>query len=86
DEENSLANDRLKKGKGFHTVPPPLTGNYMPPKPDLTFAGLDDSIYKFKISETVTSLSKDVKDAYETSTASVERPKEVRTNAPLIQE
>nr|GEU33375.1 ribonuclease H-like domain-containing protein [Tanacetum cinerariifolium] len=52
DEENSLANDRFKKGEGFHVVPPPLIGNYMPPKPDLSFSGLDDSIFKFKISET----------------------------------
>nr|GEW11476.1 hypothetical protein [Tanacetum cinerariifolium] len=80
DEENSLANDRFKKGEGFHAVPPLLTGNYMPPKPDLSFARLDDSIYKFRISETVTSLSKDVKDAPETSTAFIEKPKEVRTN------
>nr|GEZ59076.1 hypothetical protein [Tanacetum cinerariifolium] len=86
DEENSLANDKFKKGKGFHAVPPPLTGNYMPPKPDLSFAGLNDSIYKFKISETVTSLSKDVKDAPETSTAFIKKPKEVRTSAPLIKE
>nr|GFC16273.1 hypothetical protein [Tanacetum cinerariifolium] len=68
------------------TVPPPLTGNYMPPKSDLSFAGLDDSIYKFKISETVTSLTKDEKDALETSIAFVEKTKEVRTNAPLIQD
>nr|GEW91123.1 hypothetical protein [Tanacetum cinerariifolium] len=70
---------------GFHAVPHPLTWNYMPPKPGLSFAGLDDSIYKFKISETVTSLSKDVKDSPKTSTAFEEKPKEVRTNAPLIQ-
>nr|GEX65481.1 ribonuclease H-like domain-containing protein [Tanacetum cinerariifolium] len=44
DKENSLANDRFKKGEGYHEVPPPLTGNYMPPKFDLSFAGLDDSI------------------------------------------
>nr|GFA66320.1 ribonuclease H-like domain-containing protein [Tanacetum cinerariifolium] len=80
----SAANDRFKKGERFQTIPPPLTGNYMPPKPDLSFAGLDDSIYKFKISETVTSLSKDVKDAPETGTAFVENPKDVRTSAPLI--
>nr|GEZ84042.1 hypothetical protein [Tanacetum cinerariifolium] len=86
DEENSLANDRFKKAEGFHAVPPPLTRNYMPRKPDLSFAGLDGSIYKFKISETVTSLSKDVKDAPKTSIAFVEKPKEVRTSAPLIQE
>nr|GEV01442.1 hypothetical protein [Tanacetum cinerariifolium] len=86
DEENNLANDRFKKGKRFHAVAPPLTGNYMPPKPDLSFAGLDESIYKFKISETITSLSKDVKYSPETSIAFVEKPKEVRTSAPLIQE
>nr|GEW46385.1 putative ribonuclease H-like domain-containing protein [Tanacetum cinerariifolium] len=77
---------RFKKGKGYHAVPPPLTGNYMPPKPDLSFAGLDDSIYKFKISETVTSLAKDDKDAPKTSAASVEKPKDDRFSAPLIQD
>nr|GEV25881.1 hypothetical protein [Tanacetum cinerariifolium] len=61
DEENSLANDRFNKGEGYHAVPPPLTRNYMPPKSDVSFVGLDDSIYKFKISETVTSLAKDEK-------------------------
>nr|GEW80283.1 retrovirus-related Pol polyprotein from transposon TNT 1-94 [Tanacetum cinerariifolium] len=35
DEENSVANDRFKKGEGYHAVPPPLTKNYMPPKPNL---------------------------------------------------
>nr|GEY82579.1 hypothetical protein [Tanacetum cinerariifolium] len=80
DEENSLANDRFKKGEGYHVVPPLLTGNYMPPKPDLSFAGLDDSNYKFTISETVTSLTKNVKDAPKSSTAFVEKPKEVRNN------
>nr|GEX85434.1 ribonuclease H-like domain-containing protein [Tanacetum cinerariifolium] len=37
DEENSIANDRFNKGEGYHAVPPPLTENYMPPKPDLVF-------------------------------------------------
>nr|GEU45338.1 copia protein [Tanacetum cinerariifolium] len=68
DEENSLANDRFKKGKGYHAVPHPLAGNYIPPKSNVSFTGLDDSIYKFKISETVASLTKDAKDAPETST------------------
>nr|GEW51046.1 hypothetical protein [Tanacetum cinerariifolium] len=86
DEENSLANDRVKKGKGYHAVLPLLTWNYMPPKSNLSFAGLDDSIYKFKISETVTSLTKDEKDALETSTAFVEKTREVRTSASLIQD
>nr|GEZ08656.1 ribonuclease H-like domain-containing protein [Tanacetum cinerariifolium] len=68
------------------TVPHPLTGNYMPPKPDLSFARLDDSIYKSKISETVTSLAKDEKDAPKTSTTCVEKPKEDRFSAPLIED
>nr|GFD09084.1 hypothetical protein [Tanacetum cinerariifolium] len=47
---------------------------------------LDDSIYKFKISETVTSLAKDEKDAPETSTACVEKPKEDMSSASLIKD
>nr|GFC29060.1 ribonuclease H-like domain-containing protein [Tanacetum cinerariifolium] len=83
DEENGVANDRFKKVEGYHAVPPPLIGNYMPPKPDLSFARLNDSIYKFKISETVTSLAKDENNAPKTSTAFVEKPKEDRSSAPL---
>nr|GEU43743.1 hypothetical protein [Tanacetum cinerariifolium] len=84
--ENSLANDRFKKGEGYHVVPPPLTGNYMPPKSDLSFARLDDFIYKFKISETVTSVTKAGKDAPETSTTCADKPKEDRSSASLIQD
>nr|GEY21506.1 putative ribonuclease H-like domain-containing protein [Tanacetum cinerariifolium] len=29
--------DRYKSGKGYHVVPPPYTGTFMPPKPDLVF-------------------------------------------------
>nr|GEU50845.1 ribonuclease H-like domain-containing protein [Tanacetum cinerariifolium] len=86
DEKNSVANDRFKKGKGYHAVPPLLTRNYMPLKLGLSFTGLDDSIYKFKISEIVTNLAKDEKDALETSTACVEKPKEDRSSAPLIED
>nr|GEV12872.1 zinc finger, RING/FYVE/PHD-type [Tanacetum cinerariifolium] len=78
DEENSVANDRFKKGEGYHVVSPPLAGNYMPLKPNLSFVGLDDSIYKFNISETVTSLAKDEKDALETSISCVKKPKKDR--------
>ncbi|GJV88483.1 ribonuclease H-like domain-containing protein [Tanacetum coccineum] len=46
DVENSPINDRFKIGKGFHAVPPPYTRNYVPLRPDLSFAGLDDYVYK----------------------------------------
>ncbi|GJW28862.1 putative ribonuclease H-like domain-containing protein [Tanacetum coccineum] len=42
--------------KGIHNVvPPPYTGNYMPSRPDLSFAVLDDSVYKTKAYELETS-------------------------------
>ncbi|GJS63930.1 putative ribonuclease H-like domain-containing protein [Tanacetum coccineum] len=45
DGDDNQANDRLE-GDGYHAVPPPRTGNYMPPLVDLSFAGLDDSVYR----------------------------------------
>nr|GEU35389.1 hypothetical protein [Tanacetum cinerariifolium] len=33
----SLKYDRYQLGEGYHAVPPPYTGTFMPPKPDLVF-------------------------------------------------
>ncbi|GJV71160.1 hypothetical protein Tco_1491155 [Tanacetum coccineum] len=77
--EDSLVNDRFKTGEGFHAVPPPYTGNYMTSRPDLSFVGLDDSVYKTKLSKTKTSISKTSKDI-------VEKPKTVRLCAPIIED
>ncbi|GJY06282.1 hypothetical protein Tco_0373336 [Tanacetum coccineum] len=46
EEENNQVNDMFKKVEGYHAVPPPYTRNYMPSRPDLSFVGLDDSVYK----------------------------------------
>ncbi|GKC09931.1 ribonuclease H-like domain-containing protein [Tanacetum coccineum] len=43
--EFEVKDKSFKKDNGYHVVPPPLTGNYMPPLADLSFAGLDDSKY-----------------------------------------
>nr|GEX57690.1 hypothetical protein [Tanacetum cinerariifolium] len=48
DKDDNQVNNRFKKGEGYHAVPPPYTGNYMPPRVDLSFAGLDNSVFKFK--------------------------------------
>nr|GFC65038.1 hypothetical protein [Tanacetum cinerariifolium] len=37
DEDDNQVNDRFKKSKGYHAVPPPYTRNYMPPRADLSF-------------------------------------------------
>ncbi|GJQ98164.1 putative ribonuclease H-like domain-containing protein [Tanacetum coccineum] len=79
DEDDSPVNDIFKIGEGFHEVPPPYTRNYMPSRPDLSFDGLDDSVYKAKVSETITTASKTSKD-------SVEKPKTVRLSAPIIED
>ncbi|GJV80299.1 putative ribonuclease H-like domain-containing protein [Tanacetum coccineum] len=79
DVDDSPVNDRFKTGEGFHAVPPPYIRNYMPSRPNLSFVGLDDSIYKIKVSETKTSISKTSKDI-------VEKPKTVRSSAPIIEE
>ncbi|GJV70588.1 putative ribonuclease H-like domain-containing protein [Tanacetum coccineum] len=79
DVDDSLVDDRFKIGKGFHAVPPPYTGNYMPLRTDLSFAGLDYSVYKAKVSEIITIASKTSKD-------SLEKPKIVRPSAPIIKD
>ncbi|GJW95172.1 ribonuclease H-like domain-containing protein, partial [Tanacetum coccineum] len=66
-----------KLGEAFHAVPPPYIGNYMPSRPDLSFAGLDDSVYKTKVSETIAS---------KTSKDNLEKPKTIRTSAPIIED
>ncbi|GJY13189.1 retrovirus-related pol polyprotein from transposon TNT 1-94 [Tanacetum coccineum] len=64
----------------YKTVPPPLTGNFMPPKPNLSFTGLDEFI-----SEPIV-----IKPIVENSEAktSKAKPKAVRKNngAPIIED
>ncbi|GJY59491.1 ribonuclease H-like domain-containing protein [Tanacetum coccineum] len=70
--------DNCKKGLGYekyNAVPPPYTGNFMPPTPDLSFTGLDGFVNK-PIVENHKAMS------------SKEEPKVVRKcdNAPIIED
>ncbi|GJW53241.1 hypothetical protein Tco_0097326 [Tanacetum coccineum] len=47
---DSQENDKYKIGEGYHAVPHPYTGNFMPPKPDLVLAD------EYGFSESVTSV------------------------------
>nr|GEW10896.1 reverse transcriptase domain-containing protein [Tanacetum cinerariifolium] len=50
--------DNCKKGLGYenyNAVPPPYTGNFMPPKPDLSFTGLDEFANKLVAENTKSS-------------------------------
>ncbi|GKB85535.1 retrovirus-related pol polyprotein from transposon TNT 1-94, partial [Tanacetum coccineum] len=86
EEENNLVNDRFKKFMGYHAVPPPYIRNYMPSRPDLSFAGLDDSVYKTNVSETITSVPRNESIASKSSKDNLEQPKDVRPSAPIIEE
>nr|GEV87645.1 hypothetical protein [Tanacetum cinerariifolium] len=86
EEDNNQENYRYKAGEGYYAVPPPYTGNFMPPRPDLSFARLDDSVFKPAISETITSLHETKTIASKTSKESMEKPKSVRPSAPIIED
>nr|GEW23314.1 hypothetical protein [Tanacetum cinerariifolium] len=86
DEDNNQVKDRYKVRIGYQAVPPPYTGNYMPPRADLSFAGLDDSVFKFKIIETRTSVNENESIASNSSKEIREEPKTVRSSAPIIED
>ncbi|GJX41303.1 ribonuclease H-like domain-containing protein [Tanacetum coccineum] len=67
--------DNYKKGLGYNAVPPPYTGNFMPPTPDLSFTGLDEFVNKHVVENSKAMSSEEV-------------PKEVRkcNDAPIIED
>ncbi|GJT07560.1 retrovirus-related pol polyprotein from transposon TNT 1-94 [Tanacetum coccineum] len=67
--------DNCIKGLGYNAVPPPYTGNFMPPKPDLSFIGLDEFVNETAVENCKAMSSK-------------EDPKVIRKNdgAPIIEE
>nr|GEU77593.1 hypothetical protein [Tanacetum cinerariifolium] len=69
-----------------HEIPLPYTRNYMPPRADLSLAGLEDYVFKFAISETVTSVNETETSTSKTSKESLEKPKIVRPGASIIEE
>nr|GEU44034.1 hypothetical protein [Tanacetum cinerariifolium] len=68
----SPVHDRYKSSEGYHVVPPPYTGIFMPPKPDLVF---NDA---HKASETVTNVVN--------VESSLHKSKPLRLDAPIIKD
>ncbi|GJU70569.1 hypothetical protein Tco_1256828, partial [Tanacetum coccineum] len=77
--------DMCKTGLGYNVVPPPYTRNFMPPKPDLSYSGLEEFA-----NEPIVSKPRVKKPVVETSKvkASTDKPKTVRKNnsAPIIKD
>ncbi|GJW49285.1 ribonuclease H-like domain-containing protein [Tanacetum coccineum] len=76
DEENTPENDRFSKN-GYKVVPPPITGNFLIPRADISFAGLDEYAIRNKIIESQTTElnTKKSKTAGKTNDANTEKPK-----------
>ncbi|GJW49258.1 hypothetical protein Tco_0090609 [Tanacetum coccineum] len=55
DEEFTLANDRSPKAEGYKVVPPPIIVNFLTPRADISFVGLDEYAIRNKIIESQTS-------------------------------
>ncbi|GKA15339.1 hypothetical protein Tco_0695086 [Tanacetum coccineum] len=45
----------LSKADGYHVVPPLITGNFLTPRADISFAGLDEYAIRKKITESKTT-------------------------------
>ncbi|GJV30276.1 putative ribonuclease H-like domain-containing protein, partial [Tanacetum coccineum] len=76
---------KVLKCLGYNAVPPPYTGNFMPPKPDFSFFGLEEFVNEPIISEPIV-----IKLVAENSEAkaSEAKPKAVRKHygAPIIKD
>nr|GEW16020.1 putative ribonuclease H-like domain-containing protein [Tanacetum cinerariifolium] len=88
DGDDNPTNDRFKKDDGYHVVPPSLAENYMPPLADLSFAKLDDYVYRPTTNKASASISKDEPSVIKTSNISVEMPKvdSVKTIGVIIKD
>ncbi|GKG41683.1 hypothetical protein Tco_0473434, partial [Tanacetum coccineum] len=58
----------------------------MPPRPDLSFAGLDESVFKSAVRKTTTSVPETKTSISKTSKDIIEKPKTFRPSAPIIEE
>ncbi|GJX28537.1 hypothetical protein Tco_0236616 [Tanacetum coccineum] len=55
DEKTTPINDRFSKSDGYHVVPPPITGNFLTLRADISFADLDEYAIRKKIIESITT-------------------------------
>ncbi|GJU25265.1 putative ribonuclease H-like domain-containing protein [Tanacetum coccineum] len=84
-EEDIKIVDKCKTGLGYNAVPPPYTGNFMPPKPDLSFSGLEEFVSEPIVSEP--TVKKPVVESSEAK-ASTNKSKAVKKNngVPIIED
>ncbi|GJX85077.1 hypothetical protein Tco_0335851 [Tanacetum coccineum] len=84
-EEDIKIVDKCKTDLGYNVVPPPYTGNFMPPKHDFLFSSLEEFMNEPIVTEP--TVKKPVVETSETK-ASADKPKVIRKNfsLPLIKD
>ncbi|GJX08669.1 hypothetical protein Tco_0196601 [Tanacetum coccineum] len=75
DEESTLANNRFTKANEYHAVPPPIIGNPLTPRVDISFEGLDEYAFRNKIIESKTTETN--KTIGTTNEATIVKPKSI---------
>ncbi|GKA28826.1 hypothetical protein Tco_0715071 [Tanacetum coccineum] len=59
DEESTPVNDMLSKADGYHVVPPPITGNFLTPRADISFTGKTNEVNTQKPKTVYESVNRD---------------------------
>ncbi|GKD44908.1 hypothetical protein Tco_1269553 [Tanacetum coccineum] len=79
DEESIPANDRFSKADRYHAVPPPIPGNFLTLRADISFAGLDEYAIRKKIikSKTADLNTKTSETVGKTNEANTQKPNTV---------
>ncbi|GJV96804.1 ribonuclease H-like domain-containing protein [Tanacetum coccineum] len=79
--------DKSKSDKAYHAVPPPLTGNFIPRKPDLTF--IDEIVESENLDVTTVVTPSNVKTVADRDISNTVESNDVRmdnTSAPIIED
>ncbi|GJV36181.1 hypothetical protein Tco_1408658 [Tanacetum coccineum] len=79
DEEITPENDMFSKADGYHVVPPPIIGNFLTPRANISFAGLDEYAIRKKIieSKTIEPRNDTSEIVGKTNEVNIEKPKSV---------
>nr|GEW77687.1 hypothetical protein [Tanacetum cinerariifolium] len=85
DEDDNQVNDMFKKSEVYHVVPPPYTRNYMPSRADLSFVGLNNSVFKSKESHSKDENVFEPKEVKKTVKPSLENIKFVNSRNTTVE-
>ncbi|GJX90874.1 putative ribonuclease H-like domain-containing protein, partial [Tanacetum coccineum] len=84
DEEMTLANDRFSKAYGYHAVPPPIIGNFLTPRADISFTEIAAKAIDDAIRQAFEEEKKRAAQATSINILNTGRPYVSTSNSPLV--